>query len=138
MIKKHSVLLKQIPLYPTEFCVDVWICKNKETLAECWNKRYGASVDYYMGELKQNAVQRITSTTNSELKGEKIIVMNVEDFNELVIVHEINHVMFHLSAYCHLEICYDSQEWVSYMLEYLFKHCQYKKTFQAYQLNTSN
>ena len=133
-MKTKPALLNQIPLYPTEFSVDVWVCKSKETLAECYHKRYGASVDYYREELKPNAVWSLTATKDSELKRYSIIVMNIESFNYPVIVHEINHVIFHLAKYCNVEINYESQEWVSCMLEYLFKHCTDKKSFEAYQV----
>lgn len=127
-------LFKTIPLHPTLFSLDVWVSRDKETLAKCFHERYGASVDYYIDEYKPNSVYRLTATKDSDWNGFKVIVMNVETFDLATIVHEINHVIFHLSAYTKIEICYESQEWVSCMMEYLFRHCADKKSFKEYEI----
>jgi hypothetical protein len=100
---------KSIPLYPTEFHVDVWICDKEE--------------------LSRNQVFTVVATSESELKGIKTIVANMDSWDAGTIVHELNHVIFHLSNICHLEIGYNSQEWVSYMIEYLFNRCKNDGSF---------
>lgn len=128
----HSLdtgFFKSIPLYPTDFYVDIWICNNLENLCRYFNKRYGASVEYYKEETAANQTATIVTTTDSEMKGIKTIVVNVDSWNMGVIVHELNHVIYHLSEICNLETDYNSQEWVSYMLGYLFERCQNDGSF---------
>lgn len=115
--------LKEIPLYPTKFFLDLWVSDDHELLSKRFSERYGAASDYYYEELSPNGVCTIESGKDTELKGETRIVMNIAEINHLVIVHEANHVLFHLSKQCGLEICWNSQEWTSYMLEYLFECC---------------
>ena len=40
-------LFKTIPLYPTLFHVDIWICNNPDNLSEYFHKRYGAGKEYH-------------------------------------------------------------------------------------------
>lgn len=122
-----KILFKEIPLLPTTFHVDVWICDDMKLLSEKFHKRYGASIEYYKEELIGNCVQSITSTVDAELKAITRIVMIVDDFTASIITHEINHVLHHLSDHCHIEIT--AQEWCSYMLEYLFEQCIDEKSF---------
>lgn len=125
----NTGLFKTVPLYPTKFKLDIWVCDNLDNLAKYFNKRYGGSVEYYNEEIDPNQVCSIESAENSQLNGQRIIVMNINSFDLPVIVHELNHVIYHLAKYCNIEINYDSQEWTSYLLEYLFEHCQYDETF---------
>lgn len=120
---------KSIPLYPTAFHVDIWVCNDQNNLAKYFNKRYGASVEYYLNENTPNAACTLTATMDSELKGIQTIVVNVDSWDMGCIVHELGHVLFHISKYCHLEIGQDSQEWFCYMLEYLFERCQNDGSF---------
>ena len=90
--------------------------------------------EYYKEETKPNSVWSLTSTDESELKGDKTIVMCIEGWDMAIIVHELNHVIYHLAKYCHLETNYDSQEWISYMLEHLFEQCQNDGSFKPYDI----
>lgn len=128
----HEGLLKTIPLYPTEFRVDVWICDDKDKLCNHFHKRYGASIEYYEGDVTPNQVAVLNATDKSELKGETIIVMNVTSFKMPVIVHELNHVFYHLCKILLMDMTYDNQEWHSYMLEYLYSNCQDDGSFKPY------
>jgi hypothetical protein len=120
---------KCIPLHPTLFHLDVWVCNDQDNLANYFNKRYGASVEYYLNENMPNATCSLTSTIDSELKGIRTIVVNVDSWDMGIIVHELGHVLFHLSKYSGLEIGQESQEWFCYMLEYLFEQCQNDGSF---------
>lgn len=118
-----KILFKSIPLLPTQYKVDVWICNNKSALASQFNKRYGASADYYNDILTPNQCSNIISTSTSELKGEHVIVVNIKAKIASIIIHEMNHVVYYLSKITGLELNYNSQEWHSYMLEYLYTEC---------------
>lgn len=121
---------KSIRLYPSEFEVDVWIGKDRDLLAENFHKRYGASVDYYKEELRDNAVQVLRATMKSELKGDKVIVMNVESLDLGILIHELNHIYYHLCSILHITLHHESQEWHSYMLEYLYEETKDIKTYK--------
>lgn len=121
---------KTIPLYPTLFHVDIWICSNLENLSECFSKRYGANKEYYQNELRPNQTTTIVATKDSELKGLKTIVVNMNDWDNNIVVHEMNHVVYTLAEICGLETGPKNQEWISYMLEYLFARCQNDGSFQ--------
>jgi hypothetical protein len=125
-------LIKEIKLLPTHFTADIWVCSNLDNLAKHFNQRYGASIEYYKDEISSNQCWTLAGTPKSELKGEKRIVMNVNSFDLGTIVHEVNHVVYHLGKICQLETTYNSQEWVSYMLEYIFNQCIEKETYVQY------
>lgn len=101
---------KNIRLYPTEFEVDIWVCKDIEFLSKKFHDRYGASIEYYKDELRPNATQTVVSTLKSELKGDKIIIVNVETFNTGIFLHELNHVVYYLYNIIHADLHYSAQE----------------------------
>lgn len=123
---------KTIPLYPTAFHVDIWVCSDLDNLCKYFNKRYGASIEYYQDEINENQTMTLVSTRKSELKGIRTIVVNVDSWNMSTIIHELSHVIFHLSKICGMETNYNSQEWFCYMLEYLYSNCQNDSTFKIY------
>lgn len=127
--KLQTGLFKAIQLAPTHIYVDIWICNDQDNIAKYFNKRYGASVEYYKEEISPNQVCDLYSTKESELKGERRIVMNVTSFDMAVIIHELIHVVYRLAKICGMETNYDSQEWISYMVEYLFERCQEDSEF---------
>lgn len=111
---------KEILLLPTQFVLDFWCFSNKAEAVDNFSTKYGLS-EYKIGKwITSDQVSIIESTTDSLLKGEKRIVMNVSTMNELVIVHEIVHVIFKLHRLCNIEIGNKSQEWVAYMSEYIY------------------
>lgn len=125
-------LLKTIRLYPTLFEVDIWLCNNLDNLSKAFNNRYGASIEYYKEETYQNQCGTIDSKDNSELKGRKQIVINLDEFNITVLYHELIHVLYHLSKITHLETTYDAQEWIAYFNEYLGTEALKIKDYKEY------
>jgi hypothetical protein len=95
---------KSIPLYPTAFFVDVWVCNNQDNIGKYFNKRYGASAEYYKEDISNNQVCTLVSTDNSELKGYKAIVMRVNSWDNAIIVHELMHVIFYLAKETDIEV----------------------------------
>lgn len=124
-----KILFKEIPLLPTKFHVDVWVCNDITLLPEKFHKRYGASIEYYKDALINNSVVSLISTPDAELQSTQRIVVTIDNFDTNVIVHESNHVVYHLSKHCNLETDYNSQEWHSYMLEYIFEQCIDEKSY---------
>lgn len=120
------IKLKTIPLYPTHFRVDVWLANNLSLLAEQFHLRYGASAEYYENSLTPNQCMHLISTSESELKGEHIIVVNMKNPSCYTLIHEMNHVVYYLAKLTNVELSFDSQEWHSYMLEYLYENASQK------------
>jgi hypothetical protein len=110
----------KIDLIPTLFELDVWICNDKETLVKLFKEHYGASEEYYSDFISENQVATIYSKSDSLFKGETRIVMNLTGKSINIIVHEVVHVVYHLSKLTGLSVNYKSQEWVAYMTEYIF------------------
>jgi len=120
---------KQVPLLPSMFYLDVWVCNNSQKLCEHFAKRYGGSVERYQEDYYPDMVTRIYSSKDSELKGTTRIVLVMEDFDNKVIAHELIHVMWHFAEECNLEMNYNSQEWQAILFEYLFTQCQFDNSF---------
>jgi hypothetical protein len=134
----EKAFLKTIRLYPTLFSVDVWICTDLEELSKCFNIRYGATSDYYLGQLSPNQTMRIDSTDNSELNGLRTIVVNLQNYDNAVIIHEIIHVIWYLSKLTGIEINRKSQEWQAYFVEYLFTEITKSEDYKEYLRNLVN
>lgn len=127
------ILFKNVRLWPSEWTLDVFVAPFEDELAFCdlMHKRYGSSPEYYKEEMGQGKwVWSLSSTDESELKGSKAIVMKLRDFNLGVLVHELNHVLWHFSKNSGVQLNYDSQEWGSMLLEYLFNETQDPATYQ--------
>jgi hypothetical protein len=112
---------KEIHLLPTKFSLDVWVCDDLDELSAAFHVRYGASVEYYKGDLHPDAVQIIGSTRESECLGAKVIVMNISELDAGVVLHEVIHAVFKLSKITGIEICQKSQEWVAYFVENIYE-----------------
>ena len=114
-------MFKKIPLFPTKFDLDVWVCDDLEELSKSFQIKYGASSEYYKDELKPDAVQFLDSTVESESGGDRVIVMNMQKIEDSVVVHEIAHVLFKLSDVVGIEVSSKSQEWCAYFMEYVYE-----------------
>ena len=127
---------KPIRLYPTLFYVDVWICDDKSYLAKVFNKYYGASVEFYEEEeIFDNYVGSISSKDNSEFKGDTRFVLKIIDLNDIgILIHELNHVYYHLCNKLNIELSFKSQEWHSYMLEYLYEESKEINTYTKIEI----
>jgi hypothetical protein len=135
---EQKAIIKTIRLYPTLFCVDVWICNDLEQLSKCFHKRYGAKSKYYKKILTPNQTCIIDSTDESELKGHRRIVVNMSEYDVLVLAHEIVHVLYKLNKCTDLELTKDSQEWQAYLTEYILEQSINKKSYKKYKLNGKN
>lgn len=125
--------LKTIPLYPTDWRLDVWIGYHK--IAQCFNKRYGASIEYYQnqfsnGDNEYGTCGRINSTIDSELKGEYIIVVTLRSFKLNILVHELSHAFDKLCNAVKLEV--EPTEWKACMIEYMFKNAKNTEDYKTY------
>ena len=124
-----SVKFKTVKLHPTEFSLDVWVGDNVDFFAELFNNRYGASKEYYQNMLTLNQVMVIDSTDGSECGGERRIVLNLDSFDYVTMVHELFHVVMELSFCSGVEVTRESQEWGACMIDYLFREISDEKKY---------
>ena len=122
--------LKSVRLYPTLFYVDAWICRDNNKLAKIFHKYYGASVEYYKEDILDDYVSTVNSTNKSVFKGDKRIILKLYKMDIGTLIHELNHVYYHLCNTIMAKISYDSQEWHSYMLEYLYEELKSISKFE--------
>ena len=116
-----TVYFKQIRLIPTLFLLDVYVTTKTDKLNELFKECYGLTDDYlFQDPLTPNSVMTIYSSKDSKLKGQKRFILLLESLKKMpVVVHELNHIKWHLAKETNLEIVDDSQEWQSYFMEYL-------------------
>ena len=115
-------LFRCIQLFPTEFCLDIWICNDQTKLAKYFNARYGADIEYYIESYSPNECGVICSTDISQHKGRRCVFIHVDSFDLGVMVHEANHAYYKLCKIIGHELKQNSQEWHSYMIEYIFNN----------------
>ena len=125
------IRFKEIKLLPTEFNLHAYVVgdryshsiisnKDRRLLADVFHKRYGAESEYYYSDLDRvDSVQTLNTTVKSESKGSTTIVMVISPYLKSL-VHELIHVLWHLSHTSGLDMDYNSQEWQACMYEYLF------------------
>jgi hypothetical protein len=127
--KSETVRFKTIKLLPTLWSLDAYLVDkhtddNRATIASDMVTRYGANYECYYEELEKiNCVINVSATKKSKSKGESRIIMIVE-YDLKTIVHELLHVLQHLSNLSGVEMSYDAQEWQACMIEYLYGHFQ--------------
>jgi hypothetical protein len=137
---KKKIRFKTLKLLPTFQVLDVWLCNNSVDLAECFVKRYGASLEYYKRELHKSrmysgTVRQITGTQKSEIKGNQHIVCIINVFRRGIIAHEIIHILFYLNEDTGVQINTTADEWSAYMMEYLIDEISDLKTYKEYDIS---
>lgn len=124
---------KTIPLLPTHFSLDVLITNKEKTAIKFQHKEYGLSKESLKKEGQQvNTVATIDSQKKSKYKGERRICLILEGFKPAIVVHELIHVLWHLSKYSGLDINYNSQEWQALFMEQLYVQIMDKSNYKKY------
>ncbi len=120
------ILFKEIKIQPSEWHLDIVVCKNKKEINQFFKKRYGID-DYYD---KPNECASLDSGIDSLLKCEKRVAILLETLsNKGVIVHELIHALWHITKRIGYEMNYDSQEWQAILFEYLFTEVCKRKDY---------
>ena len=126
--KKNEILHKRIRLYPTDFSLDVYICKDLELLCKRFAEEYGESVEYwretYIGNDSYNSCNTISSREGSNTGDKTVIVINMDEFSYPILAHEAFHAICDLSDITDIEVGVKSQEWVAYMIDYIMHECE--------------
>ena len=121
MMGKKPLLLKEIPILPSEFKVDVIICSDIKQIAKLAHKRYGETERWYEENLTINSCCAIYSKTKSDLKGHLRIVVILKNKSKDVLVHELIHALWYSAKYIGYEMKFKTQEWQAVLYEYLYK-----------------
>ena len=112
--------LKTFRLYPTLFYIDVFVCSKIKR--KYLKKRYGLKES-----IKPNECGTIYSSKKSELKGIKRFYICLESTEyDNIIIHEIVHLLWHLSKEMNIELKYESQEWQANFFEMVFNEIKNK------------
>ena len=120
-----KLYFKEIPLYPTNYTLDVIVTQNK-----------AKAIKFMKPELCRyqvlDTVRTIASGNGSVLKGEIRIVLILETFDPAILVHELVHVLYRLSDRTGIELNQDSQEWQAIAMERLYNEALERKTYQTF------
>jgi len=109
---------KTIRLEPTNWSLDVIVGTDADQIATFCAARYGYSKEYHEEDADGDWVSRFDSKEDSELKGERRIIMKLRDLkNKGIMIHELMHVLFYLEKATAIEINWSSQEWVAIFME---------------------
>ena len=123
------MILKTIPLIPTEFDLDVWVCNDESKLIKRFKKRYGGTKSEYYDIVTANCMLRFDSSEDSEMKGKTVFVMILQELKDHVIVHEIVHLLWQMNERIGIEMNANSQEWQAYMSDYVFSSIMAIKSY---------
>lgn len=113
---------KIIELLPSRWTLDVIVSRSEEDVRNHLLGNYGIHEEYvYDGGKHVNSVVTISTGLDTKYKGESRVLLILESNNKPhIVVHEIIHVLWHLSKHSGIDMHYHSQEWQAMMAEYLF------------------
>lgn len=127
-----KLYFKEIPLYPTNYTLDVIVTQNKAKAIKFMKHRYHVKKHKLKRYQVLDTVRTIASGHESILKGEIRIVLILETFDPAILVHELVHVLYRLSDRTGIELNQDSQEWQAIAMERLYNEALERKTYQTF------
>ncbi|MBF9252473.1 hypothetical protein I2I11_04135 [Pontibacter sp. 172403-2] len=99
MAKKQTrLLLKEIPILPSMFKLDIVVCTSLETVAAFCHKRYGETERWYMENFHLDSCCTLDTTVASELKGALRTVVVLKQKKVHIVAHELIHALLALSG----------------------------------------
>jgi hypothetical protein len=118
-VRDHYKLYEE-KLYPTRYTLDLWLTNDRRDLADAFNKRYGASKEYYMDELANTDFAATISPANlAEIKETRLVCVIENYHNMRTIEHEAAHLVFKLFDVVGQQVCDEIQEMFAIYLEYI-------------------
>lgn len=110
---------KQIKLIPSEFILDVWIGRNYDVLNK-YNKFYNLTGEDMIGKT-ENWVDTIYFLPKNGKRNTTRICLKITSLqNKKVLVHEIIHILWHLSTVVGYKMVNDSQEWQAVLADWIY------------------
>lgn len=122
-----KLLFKEIPLYPTDFKLDVWVGGTKKQIIGACTNRYLQEFHWYGDDTIKYSDGFVEIGNKKD--GTPCIILWLETLEPKIAAHEIIHIIFALSVIADTEINQDSQEWVAQMTGYLFEKITDKKGY---------
>ena len=125
---------KTIELLPSPWKLDVIVTSSRKKAINYQVKTYGLKKALLKEEKQHlNTVSTIISGAKTSRKGETRIVLILDSkANKGVVVHELMHVMWHMSKRSGTEMNYESQEWQALMIEHLFNKVTSRKGYKKH------
>lgn len=118
------IRVKEIPLLPSNWTLDIIWGGTKKQAAQYMNRRYGAGSEYYEEKMrdKTSFFTVVSATPQSLCRGESRPFIYLHKWSELTIVHELVHALWGVAWCVGYEMNDDTQEWQAVLYEYLYKH----------------
>lgn len=118
---KGFIRLLELDLMPSDWVLDVFISDNYDIVNSFTQKRYDTKLKNLGDYLGCAAL--VQSGEDSKLKGEKRLVVYLEDWDINVMAHELIHILWKYSEVTGSEMNKESEEWQAIMYTYMFKEC---------------
>jgi hypothetical protein len=112
------IRFKEIRLFPTEFTLDVYVVDDASILSDMFEERYGADESFIL-TLKTNECLSFETDLYSDLKGDRVFVLILDNLKPYIVAHELVHLLWQLSETIGVEMNPDSQEWQALFIEHL-------------------
>ena len=110
----HKVRHKNIKLLPTEYTVDVFVCKNKDKIIKQLNEKVDKN-DWGKYFEDSSVGMCLYHTTDNNVR---YLIMILSDFNPIIISHECIHISWRLADYCGFNFRED-EEIQAYFVDYM-------------------
>lgn len=127
-------IYKSIKLIPTHINLDIYYCNNTDNLARYFSKKYGESYEYWrncdLGSIPGYCL-RIPINYDGDISNDLRLILLLNEFSYSNLVHEINHVYYHICDIIGMKLNQKSQEIHSYYLDYLFDECVNINSFKS-------
>jgi hypothetical protein len=126
---------KRIPLHPTLFELDVWVCEEKEPICEAASKLYGETPEHYDAE-----VQHEMCCWLEDKEGVKRIVIFLNKIQPEFVAHEALHATWQLAKFVGFRYSHKNQETQAYYIEYIVRNILgigASDTFENFTINAN-
>ena len=118
-------MIHEIKLLPSQFTLDVYKGSLKG-IPKAFSKKYGGKKSSYLDLTEPGYdafVVDIHSTKDSTIGVDTriVLVLDENNYSDVLLVHELIHVLWHYARIVGLNMSYESQEWQAITFEYLFE-----------------
>lgn len=111
-----DLYFKRIPLHPTLFELDVWVCAEKEPIGLAAGKMYGQNVGRFIEEMEHEM-----ACWMKDKEGTKRILMFLQAVRPEFVAHEAVHVTWRLADFVGFKYSAKNDETQAYFVEYIVR-----------------
>lgn len=112
-----NLYFKRIPLHPTLFELDVWVCEEKEPIASGAAEMYGETREHYEEKMQHEMCCWLV-----DKEGTKRIVIFLQKIVPEFAAHEALHATWQLAKFVGFKYSHKNQETQAYFLEYIVRN----------------